>query len=156
MIMGIKVKGIEQTKRNLNKLIDDIKGRKIARAIKSATIIIGTEAAVLTPVDTSNLINSQYTELLPQGSKIIGKIGYTASYAAAVHNASGKLKGQPRADFGITSNRSEFGPQKPVSFGGGTGNGNYWDPHAEPHFLTKGADKAKDTVDAVVKKELSL
>jgi hypothetical protein len=29
-----------------------------------------------------------------------------------------KLKGQPRAHFGVTSNRSEFGPQKPKEFGG--------------------------------------
>lgn len=154
--MGVKVKGIRQAQHNLNALIDDIQGKKAVRAVKSATIIIGSEAAILTPVDTSTLINSQYTEVQPIGAKVVGKIGYTARYAAAVHNASGKLKGKPRADFGMTSNRSEFGPQKPTAFGGGTKTGNYWDPNAEPHFLTKGATKAKDTVDAVMKKELSL
>ncbi len=154
--MGVKIKGVKQAQQNLNKLIDDIQGRKAVRAIKSATIIIGNEAAILTPVDTSTLINSQYTEVGLQGAKIIGKIGYTARYAAAVHNAAGKLKGQPRAHFGRTANHSEFGPKQSVEFGGGTGTGNYWDPNAEPHFLTKGAANAKDTVDAVVKKELSL
>ncbi|MGE1562075.1 MULTISPECIES: HK97 gp10 family phage protein [unclassified Pantoea] len=154
--MGVKVKGIQQAQRNMNALINDIEGRKIVRALKSATIIIGSEAAILTPRDTSTLINSQYTELLPQGSKIIGRIGYTASYAAAVHNASGKLKGKPRAHFGRTANHSEFGPKRSVEFGGGTGVGNYWDPNAEPQFLLKGAVKAKDTVDAVMKKELKL
>ncbi len=154
--MGIKVKGVKEAKQNLNKLIKDVQGRKAVRAVKSAAIIIASEAATLTPIDSSTLINSQFTEIEESGSRIIGKIGYSARYAAAVHNASGKLKGQPRADFGMTSNRSAFGPQKPVAFGGGTGNGNYWDPNAEPHFLTKGAAKAKDSVDAVMKKELSL
>ena len=56
----------------------------------------------------------------------------------------------------MTSNRSEFGPQKPKEFGGGTGKGNYWDPHGEPQFLTKGANDERDNVDAVMRKELSL
>ena len=87
---------------------------------------------------------------------ITGRVGYSANYAAYVHKASGKLKGQPRAHFGVTSNRSEFGPQKPKEFGGGTGTGNYWDPHGEPQFLTKGANDERDNVDAVMRKELSL
>ena len=41
-------------------------------------------------------------------------------------------------------------------FGGGTGTGNYWDPHGEPQFLTKGANDERDNVDAVMRKEPSL
>jgi len=154
--MGVKIKGVRQTQQNLDALIEDIKGRKAVRAIKSALIIIGSESAILTPRDTSTLVNSQFNELEIKGSKLIGKIGYSARYAAAVHNASGKLKGKPRAHFGRTANHSEFGPKKSVEFGGGTGQGNYWDPNAEPQFLTKGATKTKPTVDAIMKKELEL
>ena len=39
---------------------------------------------------------------------------------------------------------------------GATGTGNYWDPHGEPQFLTKGANDERDNVDAVMRKELSL
>lgn len=60
----------------------------------------------------------------------------------------GKLKGQPRAHFGKTRDGTEFG--------GGTGKGNYWDPHGEPQFLKKGFDEERDAIDAVIKKELSL
>lgn len=115
--MGIKVKGISQAKKHLNDVIADVKGRKVIRALQSAMILIGARAAYYTPIDTSTLINSQFREIDAGGVFITGRIGYSANYAAYVHEASGKLKGQPRAHFGVTSNRSEFGPQKPKEFG---------------------------------------
>lgn len=153
--MGIKVTGISESQKRLNAIINDVKGRKVVRAIQSALLLIGARAAYYTPIDTSTLINSQFREIDAGGVFITGRIGYSANYAAYVHEASGKLKGQPRAHFGVTSNRSEFGPQKPKAFGG-TGTGNYWDPHGEPQFLTKGANDERDNVDAVMRKELSL
>ncbi|EOX6879132.1 HK97 gp10 family phage protein [Enterobacter roggenkampii] len=154
--MGIKVRGAARVERNIDRILNDIQGRKIIRALQSAMILIGARAAYYTPIDTSTLINSQFREIDAGGVFITGRIGYSANYAAYVHEASGKLKGQPRAHFGVTSNRSEFGPQKPKEFGGGTGTGNYWDPHGEPQFLTKGANDERDNVDAVMRKELSL
>ncbi|NIY47267.1 HK97 gp10 family phage protein [Cedecea colo] len=152
--MGAKVKGISQVVRNLNKIIDDIQGKKAARATYMSLSVVGADAAAITPVDTSTLINSQFKNMETSSSGIVGTLGYTAEYAKAVHNASGKLKGQPRADFGMTSNRSSVGPQKPKAFGGGTGQGNYWDPHGEPQFLVKALEKNKDTIKDIYKKEL--
>jgi hypothetical protein len=82
------------------------------------------------------------------GTRITGRVGYSANYAAYVHAMPGKLKGQPRAHFGKTREGQEFG--------GGTGTGNYWDPHGEPQFLTKAANETRDQIDAVMRKELSL
>lgn len=146
--MGIKVRGIAKSASALNKLIDDIQTRKAPRALQSANLIIGAQAAIITPVDTSTLLNSQFREILVNGTLITGRIGYSANYALYVHNASGKLKGQPRAHFGKTRAGQEFG--------GGSLTGNYWDPNAEPHFLTKGGEQARDDVDRVIKKEMSL
>lgn len=146
--MGIKVKGISQAKKNLDSIISDVRGRKVVRALQSAMILIGARAAYYTPIDTSTLVNSQFREINANGVMITGRIGYTANYAAYVHEASGKLKGQPRAHFGKTRAGKEFG--------GGTGTGNYWDPHGEPQFLTKGANEERESVDAVIRKELSL
>jgi len=53
--------------------------------------------------------------------------------------ASGKLKCQPRAHFGTTKDGKQFG--------GGTGVGRYWDPSAEPVFLTKGFNDNRELVD---------
>ncbi|WNY87409.1 HK97 gp10 family phage protein [Leclercia adecarboxylata] len=146
--MGIKVKGISQAKKHLNDIINDVQGRKAVRAIQSALILIGARAAYYTPIDTSTLVNSQFREIDVGGVIITGRVGYSANYAAYVHEASGKLKGQPRAHFGTTRAGQEFG--------GGSGTGNYWDPHGEPQFLTKGANEERDAIDAVMRKELSL
>ncbi|MDN2486429.1 HK97 gp10 family phage protein [Kosakonia sacchari] len=146
--MGIKVKGISQAKKRLNDIINDVQGRKAIRALQSALILIGTRAAYYTPIDTSTLINSQFREIDANGVRITGRIGYSANYAAYVHEMSGKLKGQPRAHFGTTRSGEQFG--------GGTGTGNYWDPHGEPQFLSKGANEERDAVAAVIRKELSL
>lgn len=136
--MGVNVKGVREAQANLDRLIGDIQGRKAVRAIHSALLLIGQEAAARTPVATSTLLNSQFRELSVIGSRLIGKVGYSANYAAAVHAASGKLKGQPR-------------PKK-----NGVAQGNFWDVSGEPRFLEKGADAARDAVDAIIKKELSL
>ena len=88
--MGGKVRGISQGKANLNRLIDDITGRKIARAIQSALIIGSSQAALYTPIDTSLLINSQYRELVINGVRVTGRVGYSAAYALTVHDPNVK------------------------------------------------------------------
>ncbi|MBA4822813.1 HK97 gp10 family phage protein [Pantoea ananatis] len=84
--MGVKVKGIEQVKRNLDEFISDVQGRKAVRAMQSALIIGASQAALYTPIDTSTLINSQYREVTANGSRITGRVGYSANYAVYVHD----------------------------------------------------------------------
>ncbi|EPK0224224.1 MULTISPECIES: hypothetical protein [Enterobacter] len=86
--MGIKVKGISQAKKNLNALVGDIHGRKVVRAMQSALIIGGSQAALYTPIDTSTLINSQFREITVNGNRVTGRVGYSANYAAYVHDPS--------------------------------------------------------------------
>lgn len=84
--MGIKVKGISQAKKHLNTIVGDIQGRKVVRAMQSALIIGGTQAALYTPIDTSTLINSQFREITVNGNRVTGRVGYTANYAVYVHD----------------------------------------------------------------------
>ena len=85
--MGVKVKGIRQAQQNLNALIGDIQGRKAVRAIQSALIIGSSQAALYTPIgDTSTLINSQFRELDLRGTRLTGRVGYSANYAVYVHD----------------------------------------------------------------------
>lgn len=84
--MGVKIKGVRQAQQNLDKLIGDIQGRKAARAIQSALIIGSSQASMYTPIDTSTLINSQFRELNVNGTRLTGRVGYSASYAAYVHD----------------------------------------------------------------------
>lgn len=84
--MGVKVKGIRQAQQNLNRLVGDIQGRKAVRALQSALIIGSSQSALYTPIDTSTLINSQYRELEVSGTRLTGRVGYSANYAVFVHD----------------------------------------------------------------------
>ena len=90
--MAGKVKGISRAKINLNRIIDDISGRKVVRAIQSALIIGSSQAALYTPIDTSTLLNSQFRELNINGVLVTGRIGYSANYALSVHDPNVKQK----------------------------------------------------------------
>ncbi|MFK8259110.1 HK97 gp10 family phage protein [Erwinia sp. AnSW2-5] len=84
--MGVKIKGVREAKQNLNRLVDDIQGRKAVRALQSALIIGSSQAALYTPIDTSTLINSQFRELDVKGTRLTGRVGYSANYAVYVHD----------------------------------------------------------------------
>lgn len=88
--MAGRVRGVSRVKGNLNRLIEDISGRKVARAIQSALIIGSSQATIYTPIDTSTLINSQYRELIVKGVRVTGRAGYTANYAVWVHDPNVK------------------------------------------------------------------
>ncbi|EOI3492533.1 HK97 gp10 family phage protein [Cronobacter sakazakii] len=84
--MAGKVRGIAQAKANLDALINDVQGRKVVRAIQSALIIGSSQAALYTPIDTSTLLNSQFREIDANGTKVTGRVGYSANYAVYVHD----------------------------------------------------------------------
>jgi hypothetical protein len=64
----------------------DSRQRKVAAGMSKALILGASEASVLTPIDTSTLLNSQYRKVEQDGSRIVGTVGYTAEYALAVHD----------------------------------------------------------------------
>ncbi|KDV95791.1 hypothetical protein [Raoultella ornithinolytica] len=84
--MGAKVRGIRQAKANLDRIIKDVQGRKVVRALQSALLIGSAQADIYTAIDTSTLINSQFREIIVNGVRITGRAGYTANYAVFVHD----------------------------------------------------------------------
>lgn len=126
-------KGLENILKSLNKEIRNIEGRT-RQGVIAAAIYVENESNELAPHDLGVLINSSFHDADPV--KPIARVGYTALYAPAVHESTMKLKGVPRADFGKTGNHSDVGPQRVIAFGGGSGNGTYWDV-GESKFLQK-------------------
>lgn len=132
------VRGLEQTRRNLSKLADRIKGRMSERALTEALIVAEGYAASLTPMDTGNLLQSMYREVKPHGNGYTARIGFTANYAAAVHAMPGTMRGQPRA---------QNDPSR----------GDFWDPDAEPEFLTKAIERdGYRDIQATIRKHMQL
>jgi hypothetical protein len=137
--MGGKLLGVKQAQNKLDALIGEIQSRNVVAAITAASIIISTEAASMTPIATSTLINSQYRTIDINGTRVTGRIGYSASYALYVHNAPGTLlgKGVPRT-----------GKLK--------GKGNVWSKTGEPQFLSKAVKNTKQLVDNAIRREMKL
>ena len=113
------VKGIKRVQLNMGNVIGNIAGAVTEKVITEVMIVGSGYAAQITPIHTSALVNSMYRELKPEPGGMIGRVGYTVSYAARVNAAGGTLKGKPRPD----------------------GSGNYWDPDAEPDFQRKGFER---------------
>lgn len=65
---------------------------KAARSMTQALILGASEAASMTPIDTSVLINSQFRNIDAQAGRIVGTVGYTAEYALAVHDPANPQK----------------------------------------------------------------
>jgi len=151
MAKSMRVTGERKLMSNINKEIGKIEG-DIEGGILAAAKFIQAESQLLTPVDFGLLRNSAFSNVFRTAkSKILGIVGYTAKYAPWVHEAPMTLKGKPRKDFGTTSNHSNAGPQKPKSFGGGSGRGVYWQG-GENKFLEKAVSRNTSTILNVIKK----
>lgn len=100
--MGAKVRGIRQAKANLDRIIKDVQGRKVVRALQLAMLIGSAQASLYTPIDTSTLINSQFREITSNGVRVTGRVGYTANYAVFVHDP------EVKQTFRRASARKEF------------------------------------------------
>lgn len=142
------VTGLDQVVGRLKLVMDEAKGERTNKAITEMLIIGGENSAVLTPIDTSTLINSQGRELWATATGQSGALYYGAKYAKWVHNMPGTLKGQLRNHFGRT--------RAGVNFGGGTLGGRYWDPDAEPKFLEKGMQQMAVDAEAILKKHYAV
>lgn len=95
--MGVKVRGIKEVRRNVNRIVDNIQDRRIVRALTGAMIVGAAQVSIYTPIDTSYLLNSQFREIVVNGTRITGRVGYTASYAAYVHDPAIRQSGSSSA-----------------------------------------------------------
>ena len=125
------VKGGSNVNKNIQRLTKQIANERTQRVIQQVMIVGMSFVAPLTPIDTSYLINSQYRELRRSNNRWVGRVGYTANYAAFVNNARGTATGKRR---------------------GRGSQGNYWSPHAEPHFMEKGFERdGKQAIEQVIR-----
>lgn len=62
--------------------------QRAASGMTKALVLGASEASVLTPIDTSTLLNSQFKRVEKKGTQVLGTVGYTAEYALPVHDPS--------------------------------------------------------------------
>lgn len=120
-------KGMNAVRNKLAATFEKIAGPMTEDCITTVLIIGGGYADALTPMAIGTLVNSRFRKVERSAHGWTGRYGYTAAYAAAVHEKPGTLKGTNT-------------PRSPASLG------NVWDGAsgangAEPHFLTKGFER---------------
>ncbi|EMU6615610.1 HK97 gp10 family phage protein [Citrobacter freundii] len=141
--MGVKVKGVNQAVRNMNRILDNIQNKKAVRAIYSALYILGAASAKEVPRDTSTLVNSQFRDVNFKGTRITGRVGYSANYAVYVHEAPGKYL-YTQTD-------------RPVKAGEAPGSrGVIWGPNGNPKFLYWPARDNEAAMFSAIQREMGL
>jgi hypothetical protein len=138
------VKGLKEVRQAVRKAFVDISGPRAEKTLTEVLQTAAAFAATMTPIDTSNLINSQYRKITAYGTRVVGAIGYTAAYAAAVHDAPGTL-------MGATGKAAMRDPKDPSR-------GKFWDKDGEPEFLRKAFEDsdARAAIDAVIKRGMTI
>ena len=89
--MAVKITGAKTVQFNLNKEILKIRGRTKA-GLRAAALIVKRDSVKITPIDTSNLRGSAYTETGGTIAMPTATIGYTAAYAPFVHEIKKNYK----------------------------------------------------------------
>jgi len=132
-------RGVAGVRRKIRLRINQISGPQAERALTEALIIGGGASDVLTPRDTSFLVNSRYRIIkkVPKGWS--GRFGYAANYAAAVHDSPGDNVGK----------NTPRDPSEP-------GRGVMWQPDAEPEFLAKGFKDSRDQINGTVMRAMKI
>lgn len=120
--MRARVVGLRQAQMAVDKAIKDVKedvGELIS--IILAEVSIATTPRI--PIDTSELINSEYRTIDFTANGVRGVLGYGAEYAYDVHESPGYALGKNIL-------RDKDNP----------GRGYFWDPNGQPGFLAHGVD----------------
>ncbi|WP_252108839.1 MULTISPECIES: hypothetical protein [unclassified Halomonas] len=86
----MSVRGGRNVRRNFSRVVSRIAGPLTDRVVTEVLIIGEGYAVNLTPVDTSNLVNSRFRQITNTATGTVGVVVYTAAYAAEVHDAGPK------------------------------------------------------------------
>jgi len=129
----MSLQGLDEVLNNLNLEINGIKNRSFDGLLE-AGLKIEAASNKRAPRDLGNLVGSSYTRKSQDGSLSV-EVGYTAEYAAYVHeNLEMKLKGEPRA----------------------SGRGVYWGPKGESKFLEKTVRENERAIVEIVSKRAAV
>ena len=92
-MMIVKMKGMTKTIKGIKSHSLNV-GKKVSSNMKKAGLLLQRESQKIVPVDKSNLRGSAFTRSYGIGIKTHVTIGYTANYAAYVHEDLTKAHGE--------------------------------------------------------------
>lgn len=124
---------LKRVRAKMSKIFEEARVEKSEAGVYAVLSQGAAMAQTMTPIDTSTLTNSQYEpQISVRRDGVSGSVGYTAAYAAAVHESEGTLAGELRD------------PNNP-------GRGTFWSPDAEPKFLERGFEEIESSIPRILK-----
>ena len=124
---------VSEIKRNAANTIRNKIPLNIEKALTGVGVVVANKAQEYTPIEYSNLINSQYHTVEQSTNGYRAVVVYVANYAAALHN------------------RIDWSPRKPEFKAGPA-----WNPRATHHFLTRAAKEEQTTINRIMLGDLEL
>jgi hypothetical protein len=104
-------------------------GQITEKAMTEILAVIDAQSAQYVPIDTAALINSRFRRVETTATGIVGTVGYTQAYAAALHE------------------RTDWKP-KPPNTPGKKGGG--FNPDATHHFLSRGVEESRAMIKKII------
>jgi len=90
MKLKIKIENLGDVQKAIEAELAKVKGPMSEKFMTIALGEISAHTAPYVPVDTSDLINSEYRKVAKSGNGWSGEIGYSADYAGFVHDGGPK------------------------------------------------------------------
>src|SRR5690606_19451646 len=103
-----EIKGLEETKRKLEQVAQDVHGKPMVATFRQATLLLATDAKRFSPVDTGRLRSSITPEVFSKsnplsGNILTGVVGTNVKYAPYMEFGAGVFAGKrphrPRAVY---------------------------------------------------------
>lgn len=95
--MSAKIEGLEKLERALQAKVKAAGGEMSNKFVTLSLQAVSAQTAPFVPVDTSNLINSEYRKTQPGLNGWNGELGYAAGYGVYVHEGPQKNWQKPGA-----------------------------------------------------------
>lgn len=88
------IRGLKETQANMERILKELEGQPVARAMQAGASIIQKEAQRTAPVLTGRLQASITAQIATQGKVVTGLVGSTVTYAPFVEYGTRRMRGR--------------------------------------------------------------
>ena len=105
---SVEVKGLKELQRNMERIVKDLAGNPMMKAIAKAVLLVQRSAKKNAPVDTSRLRASITPDIVTRDTVIRGVVGSNVSYAPFQEFGTRFMKGKRYLQRALNENASRI------------------------------------------------
>jgi hypothetical protein len=99
--IDIEVKGLRELQRETERIVMEMHGEPMLRAMRDATLLVSRDAKINAPVNTGRLRASILPEVRANGTEVMGVVGSNLEYAPWMELGTGTFAGNAPHKIGI-------------------------------------------------------